>query len=63
MKADMKMKTIPCLLALMLLAACGSQKAVQQRSECDKAASMADYDNCMRRANVSQDDAQKSRYR
>lgn len=63
MKAPVKMKPLSWLLALMLLAACSSQKTMQQRSDCEKAASMSDYDNCMRRANVGQDDAQKARYR
>jgi hypothetical protein len=63
MKASVKMQALPWLVALMLLASCSSQKTMQQRNDCEKAASMADYDNCMRRANVGQDDAQRAQYR
>lgn len=52
-----------CAVTFSTLAACSSQKVTQERSECDKIANMNEYDNCMRRVNVGQDDAQKARYK
>lgn len=44
------------------LCACSAQPTAQ-RSECEQIANMLEYDKCMQRANVGQDDAQKARYK
>ncbi len=52
------------LTALLSASLCAcSTKPTAQRSDCEQISNMLEYDKCMRRANVGQDDAQKARYK